>query len=75
MPVNGELELSHVPNSALGLRLEGLLERYGFMARSLEAPVDDYGDGYIPAVANQLQRLGTEFALFVEDLGRAVEGR
>jgi hypothetical protein len=63
------------PDPAFGVRLAGLLERYGFMARSLEAPVDDYGDGYIPAVANQLQRLGTEFALFVKDLGRAVGGR
>jgi hypothetical protein len=63
------------PDTALGLRLAALLERYGFIARSLEAPVDDYGDGYIPAVANQLQRLGTEFALFVEDVGRAVDGR
>jgi hypothetical protein len=63
------------PNPALGRRLSGLLERYGFMARSLEARVEDYGDGYIPAVANQLQRLEADFVRFVEDLGRAVEGR
>lgn len=63
------------PDPALGVRLAGLLERYGFIARSLEAPAGDYGDGYLPAVAHQLRRLNAEFTVFVDDLGHAVEGR
>jgi hypothetical protein len=63
------------PDPDLGVRWAGLLERYGFIVRSLEAPAGDYGDGYLPAVAHQLKTLSTDFTVFVDDLGRAVEGR
>jgi hypothetical protein len=62
------------PDLELGERLAGLLERYGFIARSLEASAVEYGDGYIPAVATQLRVLNAEFTVFVSDLGHAIEG-
>ncbi len=61
------------PDPELGERLAGLLQRYGFIARSLEAPPEEYGDGYIPVVANQLRKLNVQFAVFIADLGHAIE--
>lgn len=62
------------PDPELGRRLGGLLERFVFIARSLEAPVAEYGDGYASAVAHQLRTLLADFTVFIADLGHAIEG-
>jgi hypothetical protein len=63
------------PDPELGERLAGLVERFGFMARSFEGPADRYGSGYLPAVGHQLQTLVADLTVFLSDLGHAVEGR
>jgi hypothetical protein len=68
------LESHPCPDPELGRRLDGLLERFVFMARSLESPTDLYGDGYIPALAHQLRTLLADFTVFIADLGHAIEG-
>jgi len=68
------LEDQPCPDRELGYRLDGLLERFGFIARSLEAPAEEYGDGYIPALAHQFQTLLADFTVFIADLGHAIEG-
>jgi len=62
------------PDPDLGDRLARLIERYGFMARSFEAPTDEYGDGYLPALGHQLRTLIADLTVFVSDLGHAIEG-
>jgi hypothetical protein len=62
------------PDLELGERLVGLLEQYGSIARSLEAPTEEYGNGHTPPVANQLQMLNAKLTIFVADLGHAIEG-
>jgi hypothetical protein len=68
------LESHPCPDPELGHRLGGLLERFDFIARSLEAPAEEYGDGYAPARAHQLRTLLADFTVFVADLGHAIEG-
>lgn len=51
------LESHPCPHQDLGDRLDALIERLSFMARSFEAPAGEYGDGYIPAVSHQLRIL------------------
>ena len=63
------------PDPDLADRLDRLVERYGFMARSFEAPADEYGTGYLPALGHQLRALIADFAVFLSDLGHAIEGR
>lgn len=68
------LESHPCPDPDLGERLRALIERYGFIAYSFAAPVQEYGDGYIPALAHQLRTLITDFTVFMADLGHAIEG-
>jgi hypothetical protein len=63
------------PDPELGERLTRLIERFGFMARSFEAPADRYGSGYLPALGHQLRALVADLTVFVSDLGHAIEGR
>jgi hypothetical protein len=63
------------PDPELRERLARLIERFGFMARSFEAPTDRYGSGYLPAVGHQLQTLVADLTVFVSDLGHATGGR
>ena len=68
------LESHPCPDPELGRRLGGLLERFVFIARSLESTTEEYGDGYIPALAHQLRTLLADFTVFIADLGHAIEG-
>jgi hypothetical protein len=68
------LESRPCPDPELGRRLGGLLERFVFIARSLESTTEEYGDGYIPALAHQLRTLLADFTVFIADLGHAIEG-
>jgi hypothetical protein len=68
------LEAHPCPDPDLAERLERLVERLGFIARSFEAPVHEYGDGYLPALAHQLRTLIADFTVFMADLGHAIEG-
>lgn len=70
----GRLETHPCPDVQLGQRLQGLVERYGFVGRSFAAPAEEYGDGYIPAVAHQLRVLIADLSVFLADLGHAIEG-
>jgi hypothetical protein len=63
------------PDPELADRLHGLIERYGFIARSFEAPIEEYGEGYVPALAHQLRVLIADLTVFRADLGHAIEGR
>jgi len=63
------------PDAELAERLQSLIERYSFIGRSFEAPAEKYGEGYLPAVAHQLRVLIADLAVFLADLGRAIEGR
>jgi hypothetical protein len=62
------------PDPELGERLARLIERYGFMARSFEAPAEEYGETYLPALGHQLRSLIADLTVFVSDLGHAIEG-
>ena len=68
------LESHPCPDPELGRRLGGLLERFVFIARSLEAPIEEYGGGYAPALSHQLRTLLADFTVFIADLGHAIEG-
>jgi hypothetical protein len=68
------LESHPCPDPDLARRLAALVERYGFIARSFEAPAQKYGEGYIPALAHQLRMLIADFTVFQADLGHAIEG-
>ncbi len=68
------LEAHPCPDEALAERLHLLIERYGTIGRSLEAPADEEW-GYVPAVAAQLQALIADLAVLLADLGHAIEGR
>jgi hypothetical protein len=59
----------------LAERLHGLIERFGFIARSFDAPAQEYGEGYVPALAHQSRVLIADFTVFIADLGHAIEGR
>jgi hypothetical protein len=63
------------PDPELEERLTRLIERFGFMARSFEAPADQYGSGYLPALGHQLRTLVADLTVFISDLGHAIEGR
>jgi hypothetical protein len=63
------------PDPDLGDRLVRIIERFGFMARSFDAPADRYGSGYLPALGHQLRALTADLTAFVSDLDHATEGR
>jgi hypothetical protein len=69
------LQTHPCPDAELAERLHGLIERYGFIGRSFEAPAEEYGQGYLPAVAHQLRVLIADLTVFLADLGHAIEGR
>ena len=69
------LQTHPCPDAELAERLQGLIERHGFIGRSFEAPAEEYGKGYLPAVAHQLRVLIADLAVFLADLGHAIEGR
>ena len=69
------LQAHPCPEAELAERLQGLIERYGFIGRSFEAPAEKYGEDYLPAVAHQLRVLIADLAVFLADLGHAIEGR
>ena len=68
------LDAHPCPDEDLADRLAVLIERYGTIGRSLQAPVDEEW-GYVPAVATHLQALIADVAVFLADLGHAIEGR
>ena len=69
------LQAHPCPEAELAERLQGLIERYGFIGRSFEAPAEKYGEDYLPAVAHQLRVLIADLVVFLADLGHAIEGR
>jgi hypothetical protein len=62
------------PDVEFGTRLERVHERFEFMARSLEADPEEFGGGYLPAVAHQLRQLIVDLTTFIADLERAMRG-
>ena len=41
------LQTHPCPDAQLAERLQGLIERHGFIGRSFEAPAEAYGEGYL----------------------------
>ncbi len=70
----GRLDAHPCPDEDLADRLAVLIDRYGAIGRSLQVPADEEW-GYVPAVAAQLQALIADLAIFLADLGHAIEGR
>jgi hypothetical protein len=75
---SGQLRRSQThpcPDAELAERLQGLIERHGFIGRSFEAPAEEYGEGHLPTVTHQLRVLIADLAVFLADRGHAIEGR
>jgi hypothetical protein len=58
------------PDDVLSARLDSLHERFGFLARSFEADPEEFGEGYVPALAHQLRVAVADLTAYIAELER-----